>query len=305
MRHSILALAALALLAGCSGKSSSADAGGGIQLVDGVQLRLDRTRLLFGQDYGNAVLLGTQPVNTLQIISGGKSPLTISKVEIVAGTDADGGPLNDTGVFSASGPDKQTLNGGETALVQVVFSPDHDGPFGAILRITSNDPKSPTDVVLAGDCVTPKVTVLAGQTDITLPTVTLHPHTDGGTDYATAYETADVWFANSGTAPLQFKDAAVANDAGLDSPISVCTNTVQGGTVCQPGPLPNTLDRVYPDGGLAIRDLGDGGYAGAARMTVVFSPSAPGDYTGHVIVDSNATNSAELVFTVHGTANAP
>lgn len=292
MRQSIITIAALAVLAGCGGGGSP-------------QLQLDRTRLLFGQDYGNAVLLGTQPINTLQILNTGKGDLTISKVEVVSGTDADGGALGDVAAFTASQPDKATVPANDEALVQVVFNPDHTGLFGAILRITSNDPKSPTtDVVLSGDCVTPLVTILDndGGTDLTLPTVTLVPRTAGSTDYATQIESTDVLFANSGTFALQFQDAKLAADAG-DSPFTVCTNTIQGGA-CQPGPLPNTLDRAYPDGGLALRAYGDGGYAGAARLTVVFTATTPGDYTDHVIVDSTATNAPELVFTVHASANA-
>ena len=96
--------------------------------------------------------------------------------------------------------------------------------------------------------------------------------------------------------------APIATDAG-DAPFYLCTNNVQGGTQCQAGPLPDTINRAYPDGGVAIRFFTDGGSApDVAHLQIVFNPARPGTYNQHVIVDSTATDHPEIVLNVTGRA---
>jgi hypothetical protein len=317
MRKAGIIITALALLAGCSGNDNDTDGGtGGKELQPGVVMATDLTRILFGQDFGDAVLLGTQPVRTLQIFSNGQQDLVISSIEVVAGTDTDGGALANPTAFTATGPDISTIPGGKTGFVQVVFNPPAVGLYGAILRIHSNATPAQTDVVLSADCVTPTVSLYpaSATTDIAVPDITLYPnhyadggditYPDGGANWATGFATADVYFENTGTYALQFQPAQLATDAG-DAPFYLCTNNVQGGTQCQAGPLPDTVNRAYPDGGVAIRYFTDGGSApDVAHLQIVFNPAAPGTYNQHVIVDSTATDHPEIVLNVTGRAVA-
>ena len=311
MRNVPWVLAMALLTSGCSG--------GGTATIG-----TDRTALGFGQEFGNAVLLGTKPAETLQILDNGMDDLTLDSVTVVSGTDVDGGALTDTAAFTVSAPSKTTIHGGDDgAAVQIVFdstAAGHVGHFGAVLEIKSNASNAPTlHIPMTVDIVTPEVTVLSGDgsTNIALPQVTLSAETDGsgnpvtfddgGTRYRTANAGVDVWLANSGTASLQFQPAAVTNDGGAES-IFPCANLDQQliGQCIQTGPLPAQLDRIYPDGGLAMVALGDGGYTNLlARLQIAFHPAEPGTYVQHVVVDSNATNTPELVFTVTGTAVAP
>jgi hypothetical protein len=306
MRKAAWLIAVLSLAAGCStGGSSTSGTTGGHPLKDGVVLEVNKTRMLFGQDFGDATLLGTAPLDTLEIFSAGKSDLVIGQVEIVSGTDTDGGPLGNPELFQTAGVNAQTLKGGDTGFVQAVFKPTQAGFFGAILRIHSNATPATLDVPLSGNAVTPMVAVINnnGSTDITAPTVRLAVKgtlPDGGADYFTGYSQTELDFANSGTAQLTFQPATFASDAGPDD-FEVCT-PIPNSNGCQPGPLPTSLTRAYPDGGLAISGSADGGLHNVARLKVGFTPSRPGSYTQHVYVNSTATNTPVVELTVHGTA---
>lgn len=302
MRKAATLLATLVVVGGCSKGGGTGP--GGKALKDGVALELNKTRMLFGQDFGDATLLGTAPLDSLEIFSAGKSDLVISQMELVAGVDADGGALANPELFTGQGLNAQTLKGGDTAFVQVVFKPTRAGLFGAVLRIHSNATPSTLDVPLSGSVVTPEITVLgSGSTEVTAPTVHLVQKgtlADGGTDYATGYSEADVYFANSGTAQLLIQPATLATDAGADD-FEVCI-PIPNSNGCQPGPLPSSLSRSFPDGGLAVSGSSDGGLRNAALLRIGFTPSAPGSYTQHVYVSSNATNTPTVELTVHGTA---
>jgi len=312
----------LALLAGCSGGGSS---DGGVEDAgppppDAPTIATDRSQLNFGGDVGRASLLGTKPQDTLQIISRGKQNLVISSVEVVAGQSPDGGPLTDAAAFSVTGPDKTDLATGQAAAVQVVFDTTVTGRgfHGAVLRIASNAANAATvDVPMIVDVVTPEVTVVGGSTDLTIPDVTIFPQRndsdggrtydgDGGLVWAQVFATGAAQFENTGTAQLRFSQAFIPSDGGIfGTPFRLCSNGVLGTPPenCQPGPLPDTLDRPFPDGGLFGVGLADGGFIPAqSELQVIFQPSQPGTYSQRVVVDSNATNEPELVFTVHGNA---
>jgi len=306
MRKLATTFFALVLMAGCSGGGSPS-------------FQTDRTALLFGQDYGNATLLGTQPLNTLQLMNSGKGDLKITGISIVAGTAPDGGEAQDTSAFTLSAPSlPDTIPAGGTDFVQVVFNPSATGRFQAILAITSNDSTNPTlNILLSGDCVTPTVAIVqysqedgniaqGTTTSLVATDVQLAPiYPDGGGGYSTGYGNAQVWFADTGTFQLQFQQAHLAGDAGQDSPFYICTNTIQGTANCQNvGPIPDTLSSTYEDGGLALDVFPDGGaQLDLSRLQVVFDPAVPGTYTDHVIIDSSATNTPEIVLTVTGTAH--
>jgi hypothetical protein len=321
MRKSLLMLCTLALVAGCSkgGASDAGNADAGPPPPDAPTIATDRLQLNFDGDFGQAILLGTKPADTLQIFSKGKQDLVISSVQIISGPGPDGGTLGDTALFDdGTGADKTDIPLGQSAAVQVVFDSTQRGTgfFGAILEIKSNAANTPVlDIPMLVDVVTPEVTVVGGATDLSIP-VTIYPvrddggrvnYPDGGVRWQQIFSTGTVFLENTGTAQLQFGTAAIPADAGLGSPFLLCSNDVFASTPdkCQAGPLPNTLDRLFPDGGVFGVGLADGGFLPAlAQVTVVFEPSQPGTFEQHLVVDSNATNKPEIVFAVHGTAVA-
>jgi hypothetical protein len=314
MRRVVWGVVVVALqLWGCSGSS-----GGGAPAV-----QLDRTALDFGLDTGSATLLGTAPVNTLQITNSGGGTLTISSVTVVQGAttfvetlpDANGNPVQTTlaadnthpEFFTATGPDMSSLTAGATAVVQVQFLPTRPGLFTATLSIvTSAGTKT---VGLTGDCITPLVSTLDAGTDFTLPPVALKQRVgddggllelaDGGPAYVTGYSSITIPLYDVGTANLTFGTASLDVDAG--GPWALCITTSPT-TFCNPGPLPSSIPREFPDGGLGLTSFPDGGVLGLATVSVFFSPAAPGSYTQTVTVPSDATNTPNLVLTVHGLA---
>ena len=188
MRKLATTFFALALLAGCSGKGNTDGGGGTTGTLPGIHLQTDRTALLFGQDYGNATLLGEAPANTLQLINAGDTAVHISAIAIVAGTAPDGGEAQDTSAFTLNAPAlPDTIQGGSTDFVQVVFNATAVGRYQAILQITSDDPTNGTlKILLSGDCVTPTIAIVqytnatgsivqGSSTDLTATAVQLVP----------------------------------------------------------------------------------------------------------------------------------
>lgn len=319
MHKSLWMLCTLAVLAGCSNSGDGTE-DAGPPPPDAPTIAVDRTQLLFGGDFGRAALLGTQPANTLQIFNRGKQDLVIDSVTVIAGEAPDGGPLSDTDAFTVTGPDKTTIPLNDSAAVQVVFDSSVTGVgfHGAVLEIKSNASNEATfDVPMIVDVVTPLVSVVGGSTDLTLPDLTIYParNADGGratdssgnTIWLQVSDSASVFLENTGTAELQFQPAFLPPDAGAFSPFLLCSNDVfsTNPNLCQPGPVPDTIARAFPDGGVFGVGLADGGFVPAtSEVQVVFQASSPGTYVHHVVVDSNATNTPELVFTVHATAVA-
>jgi hypothetical protein len=280
MRRTLLTLTASAALFGCSSSSSTGS-------VSGPSLQLDRSGLLFGQDTGDAVLLGTAPAESLQLTNNGTADVVISAVTIVAGTLPDGGKLDHPELFTKTGPVGTTIKPNATDFVQVIFKPLAAGLVGATLQITSNAPNSPQTVVLSGDCVTPLISLNGAPTTLTLPNVALRAKTGGG--FVTGYSEGSITLFNTGTADLSFPaDPLPSFSSG---PFTVTSIT------------PTHVPRAYPDGGIARRPLPDGGTEPiGAELTVRMSTAIPGDYTQPFTVTSDATNTPSLALTVHGTA---
>ena len=75
------------------------------------QLIVDRESLGFGQEFGSATFIGTQPQDSIQISNGGLEDLTLSATY-------SGDPA-----FSIDGPLKTTLKGKEHTFIRVIFAP--------------------------------------------------------------------------------------------------------------------------------------------------------------------------------------
>ena len=110
------------------------------------QIEPDRTKLQFGQEVGNAVFVGTRPVETLQLKNGGLETLQISDV-LVTGANA--------AQFKAE-IDKKTVESLQRALVQVVYEPTQPGAHTAMLEIKSNAANTPAlTIELSAKAVNP------------------------------------------------------------------------------------------------------------------------------------------------------
>jgi hypothetical protein len=310
-------LLAVALASGCS-KSNSGPA----------MIAVDQSKLLFGQETGSATLLGTAPINTLQISNTGGADLVISSVTVGSGgTDPCGidpgmfspcGPdsglaLDSPQVFTTSAPSATTIAAGKTALVQVIFDPTAIGQYGAVLTIASNASNTPNlTVELDGDCVAPILGTPGwdgGVIDLGQVALVALPPSDGGEPFLGGFwpdggvPTATFTVSNLGAAALQFavaypdggsaacattQCAALSSDAGDPSVIIPTWNVFGPNPVSLPPPRPGV------DGGPQTT------YTGV--ITVTFGPYFPGDYTQHVNVATNAANIPLLSFTVHALA---
>ncbi len=139
MKLAIPTLAALALL--------PLSCGGPKPLPAQPQIDLFPSGLYFGTDQCYGTYLNTIGINSLQISNGGQQPLVISGVSKSGDTD---------GVFQVTGPvvpgdggssPVKQLASGETAFIQVVFSPQAAKEYTATLTISSNAANEPTATI--------------------------------------------------------------------------------------------------------------------------------------------------------------
>lgn len=93
------------------------------------QLKLDRSSLGFGQEFGSGTFVGTEPTQSLQISNAGQDTLNIMSVTL-------DGP--DKGAFTQMGPTSMTLKSGDQTFVQLIFTPTAAKLYTASLTITSN-----------------------------------------------------------------------------------------------------------------------------------------------------------------------
>jgi len=132
---------------------------GGNDLPVKPQLKLDRSSIGFGQEFGSGTFVGTSPQQSIQITNGGQQDLVIS------GTTLTGDPA-----FTKNGPSTTTLKSNEQTFVQLIFTPTAAGNFSAKLNIASNAENAPSqDVPVTGK-------------GIDISKITLNPScgTDGG-----------------------------------------------------------------------------------------------------------------------------
>lgn len=134
-------LALTALLAAC---------GSGKTLPVQPQISVDPSGCYFGTDLCLGTWIGTAPINSFQIISGGQQPLTVQSLT-----------LNAPGVFAMQGPvclgcapdgggtsgTPMTLQSGQAAFVQVTFTPTDAQKYLGTITITSNAANNPSLVV--------------------------------------------------------------------------------------------------------------------------------------------------------------
>lgn len=118
----------------------------GEEMPEKPQIEPDRTKLQFGQEVGEAVYVGTRPVETLQLRNGGLEKLEIANVLI-------SGP--NTAQFKAE-IDKKSVESLQKAFVQVIYEPTQAGTHTATLEITSNAENTPAlKVELSAKAVNP------------------------------------------------------------------------------------------------------------------------------------------------------
>ncbi len=99
------------------------------ELPDAPVFKLDRETVTFGQEFGNATLVGQKPQESLLIENGGLQPLKLDPAVFV-GDD----------VFTVEGPAVLNVEGKQHTFVRVVFSPREAKQYQGILTLTSNDP---------------------------------------------------------------------------------------------------------------------------------------------------------------------
>ncbi len=122
---------AILALASCSG---------GNDLPVKPQLKLDRSSIGFGQEFGSGTFVGTSPQQSIQITNGGQQDLVISGVTLT------GDPA-----FTKNGPSSTTLKSNEQTFIQLIFTPPAAGPYTAKLTIASNADNAPSqDVPVTG-----------------------------------------------------------------------------------------------------------------------------------------------------------
>ena len=93
------------------------------------------------QDYGNVKVKKSKTASFV-VKNGGKTNLSVSSA--VTGTDASMFPIT-------SGSGSKTIKPGKTLTLKVAFKPTSTGPKSGALKITSNDPVTPTlDITLSG-----------------------------------------------------------------------------------------------------------------------------------------------------------
>jgi hypothetical protein len=93
------------------------------------QLKLDRSSIGFGQEFGSGTFVGTEPTQSLQITNGGQDTLNITSVTL-------GGA--DMAAFTQMGPSSMTLKSGDQTFVQLIFKPEMAKLYDAELDIASN-----------------------------------------------------------------------------------------------------------------------------------------------------------------------
>jgi len=101
----------------------------GMALPQKPQLKLDRSSLGFGQEFGSGTFVGTEPTQSLQISNGGQDTLNIMSATL-DGPDKD--------AFTQMGPSSMTLKSGEQTFIQLTFKPTAAKLYTATLTLTSN-----------------------------------------------------------------------------------------------------------------------------------------------------------------------
>lgn len=99
------------------------------------QILVDRTALAFGSEFGEGIVLGQTPRETLQIKNGGQAALVVSAVSI-------SGPS--TAFLADQLAVNQSVPSGQSAFITVTYSPVATGTDTASLQIASNAQNSPT-----------------------------------------------------------------------------------------------------------------------------------------------------------------
>jgi hypothetical protein len=274
-------------------------------------LQLDRLQLNFGEDVREAVELGTQPQNSLMLISAGQQSLQISNVQVAKNGNW---PTDDSSAFTFSGPDLNPIPSNGQAFVTVFFDPTEARLYSALLTFDTNDPAHPNvSVPLNADVVAPKIGMVDGQSltiNVSMSTI-LVGLPDGGTitTYGPATKRLDINLVNNGSDVLitagpngnMYGAIACIQTGGPDdnnNPGSCNANPKRlsdGGwdsntynevnAFTASGPDPTHLDRYDLDGGTGFYP-DDGGQV-SSLIEVVFTPSLPGTYSATIEVNNN------------------
>ncbi len=225
MRRAVLTAGMVAGLWACSSgsKGTSTNTGPAKAVVD-------QSALLFGLATGNAVPIGTQPANSVQVFNSGSGTVTISGATIGPGasTVTQQLPLGPGGMivtstlqadnshpsfFTASAPSANSVSGTDASVIQVVFAPTLPGVFTATLSIATSTGTLSVD--LAGEAVGPVISASPFSVpfeDGGRTIVQTLPFTDGGADISTVTLYADAGVGV--TVPTVYLYPAPGDDGG-------------------------------------------------------------------------------------------
>lgn len=118
-----------------------ASCGTGEKLPPKPQLKVDRTSLGFGWEFGSGTFIGTKPQESLYIQNGGLENLKISSVDQSGDKE-----------FTFEGPTKMELKGLERTFIRVVFAPTAEKAYRGELTIRSNAENTPQQVISLSGC---------------------------------------------------------------------------------------------------------------------------------------------------------
>jgi hypothetical protein len=294
----------------------------------GPVLQLDRIQLNFGEDFNQAVRLGTQPLDTLQLLSQGAQAVQISNVQVVKDPNSS---HDDSAAFTASGPDTNPIPSLGQAFITVVFNPTEARRYSALLTFTSNDPsKANVSVPLNADVVAPAIGLKNGQDltiNVSISTI-LIGLPDGGTitTYGPVAGALGVNLVNNGSDTLVMAGPNGTTDGALtcsqtegpdgnNNPGSCNANPKRLGdggfdpntyneanAFSASGPDPTHLDRLDYDGGTGFYP--DDGGQESSLIEVAFKPSLPGTYSATINLNNNdpKLDGGPFVITVTGIA---
>jgi hypothetical protein len=217
----------------------------GMALPQKPQLKLDRSSLGFGQEFGSGTFVGTEPTESLQISNGGQDTLTITSATL-------SGP--DVAAFTQMGPASMTLKSGEQTFVQLVFTPTMSKVYDATLTIVSN-----ADPAVSMTNCGPSCAVAVSGKGIDIVSIEITPPNPS----------LQVGTSMQLTAEGTFSDTSDGGSGTVQSVNSIATWTTSDATVAG-------IDNMGKFTGVAA--LSDGGAA-----TAEISATAHG-VTGHVTV---------------------
>lgn len=132
--HTVFAISALLAIGACGGETNKQKP----------QLTTDRLLMNFGQEFGEAVFVGAQKTEALQIINGGLDDLIIQSIDIEGEAFSKTGPSAgelDAGVVTLP----YAIKGRRRIFLDVTFRPPADRDYVGKITIKSNAENSAPD----------------------------------------------------------------------------------------------------------------------------------------------------------------